>query len=170
MNQSDIESLVRTHQAGIWRFLRAMGCGAAEAEDLTQETFLEVLRRPFEQRNEKSSAAYLRLVARHQMLMARRKQGREVGLADVEDIVEQWSAYAGADDADGGLKVEALKECLKGLDERERRALELRYKEEVPREEIGRALNLSDGGVKNLMERARDKLKRCVERRLNKQG
>jgi RNA polymerase sigma-70 factor (ECF subfamily) len=64
--------------------------------------------------------------------------------------------------------VEALRECLKGLDERERKALELRYKEEVPREEIGRALDLSDGGVKNLMERAREKLKRCVERRLKK--
>jgi RNA polymerase sigma-70 factor (ECF subfamily) len=166
MNQSDLEGLVRTHQAGIWRFLRAMGCSAAEAEDLTQETFLEVLRRPFEQRSEKSSAAYLRLVARHQMLMVRRKGGREVGLADVEDIVDQWSAYTGEDD--GGLKVEALKECLKGLDERERRALELRYKEEVPREEIGRALELSDGGVKNLMERAREKLKRCMERRLKK--
>lgn len=164
MNQDDIAALVRTHQAGIWRYLRALGCGAAEAEDLTQETFLEVLRRPFEQRNEKSSAAYLRLVARHQMLMVRRKQGREVGLADVEGIDAEWSEYAGDDG--GGLKVEALKECLKGLDERERRALELRYKDDLPREEIGKALSLSDGGIKNLMERARDKLKRCMERRL----
>lgn len=164
MNQSDIESLVRAHQTGIWRYLRALGCSAAEAEDLTQETFLEVLRRPFEQRNEKSSAAYLRLVARHQMLMVRRKGGREVGLAEVEGIDAEWNEYAGDDG--GGLKVEALKECLKGLDERERRALELRYKDDLPREEIGRALDLSDGGVKNLMERARDKLKRCMERRL----
>lgn len=164
MNQSDIESLVRAHQTGIWRYLRALGCSAAEAEDLTQETFLEVLRRPFEQRNEKSSAAYLRLVARHQMLMVRRKGGREVGLAEVEGVDAEWNQYAGDDG--GGLRVEALKECLKGLDERERRALELRYKDEIPREEIGRALELSDGGVKNLMERARDKLKRCVERRL----
>jgi RNA polymerase sigma-70 factor, ECF subfamily len=164
MNQSDIESLVRTHQASIWRYLRALGCNGAEAEDLTQETFLEVLRRPFEQRNEKSSAAYLRLVARHQMLMVRRKKGREVGLAEIEGIDAEWSEYAGDDG--GGLKVEALKECLKGLEERERQALELRYKDEIPREEIGRALDLSDGGVKNLMERARDKLKRCMERRL----
>ena len=168
MPQSDIEGLVRTHQAGIWRYLRALGCNAAEAEDLTQETFLEVLRRPFEQRNERSSAAYLRLVARHQMLMVRRKHGREVGLAEVEGIEVEWSEYAGDDG--GGLKVEALRECLKGLDERERKALELRYKEEVPREEIGRALELSDGGVKNLMERARDKLKRCMERRLKDLG
>jgi RNA polymerase sigma-70 factor, ECF subfamily len=141
-----------------------LGCNGAEAEDLTQETFLEVLRRPFEQRNEKSSAAYLRLVARHQMLMVRRKKGREVGLAEIEGIDAEWSEYAGDDG--GGLKVEALKECLKGLEERERQALELRYKDEIPREEIGRALDLSDGGVKNLMERARDKLKRCMERRL----
>ncbi|MBP9892012.1 MAG: RNA polymerase sigma factor [Planctomycetes bacterium] len=164
MNQDDIAALVRTHQAGIWRYLRALGCSGAEAEDLTQETFLEVLRRPFEQRNEKSSAAYLRLVARHQMLMARRKRGREVGLAEVEGLDAEWNEYAGDDG--GGLKVEALKECLKGLEDRERRALELRYKDEIPREEIGRALDLSDGGVKNLMERAREKLKRCMERRL----
>jgi hypothetical protein len=78
----------------------------------------------------KSSAAYLRLVARHQMLMVRRKGGREVGLAEVEGIDAEWNEYAGDDG--GGLKVEALKECLKGLDERERRALELRYKDDDP--------------------------------------
>jgi RNA polymerase sigma-70 factor (ECF subfamily) len=168
MNQDDIAALVRTHQAGIWRYLRALGCSAAEAEDLTQETFLEVLRRPFEQRSDASSAAYLRLVARHQMLMARRKQGREVGLADIEGIDAEWNEYVG--DHDGGLHVEALKECLKGLEERERRALELRYKDELPREEIGKALGLSDGGIKNLMERAREKLKRCMERKLKPLG
>ena len=43
----DVARLVREHQAGVWRYLRVLGCPATEAEDLTQETFLAVLTRPF---------------------------------------------------------------------------------------------------------------------------
>lgn len=160
----DIESLVRAHQADIWRFLRALSCSAHEAEDLTQETFLEVMRKPFEQRSEASTAAYLRLVAKHRLFMERRKQGRMKELEALEGIEEQWAEFARDDGGEG--RVEALKQCMQGLEERELRALDMRYRLNLPREEIARALGLSDGGVKNLMERARDKLKQCVERKL----
>ena len=40
--------LIQTYQAGIWRYLRALGCDSAQAEDITQETFLNVLQKPFQ--------------------------------------------------------------------------------------------------------------------------
>ena len=40
--------LIQTYQAGIWRYLRALGCDSAQAEDITQETFLSVLQKPFQ--------------------------------------------------------------------------------------------------------------------------
>lgn len=38
--QADMAGLVRAHQAGVWRYLRFLGCHPDEADDLTQETFL----------------------------------------------------------------------------------------------------------------------------------
>jgi len=32
---------------GVWRYLRVLGCGVAEADDLVQETFVTVLSRGF---------------------------------------------------------------------------------------------------------------------------
>jgi hypothetical protein len=66
---SDAE-LVRKHQAGVWRYLRFLGCDEARADDLTQETFLAVLKGSFQQRGEAETAAYLRTVARSRFLMA----------------------------------------------------------------------------------------------------
>ena len=40
----DLASLVTLHQAGVWRYLRALGCDASLADDLTQDTFLEAWR------------------------------------------------------------------------------------------------------------------------------
>ena len=42
-----VEELARRHQAGVWRYLRLLGCAPDLADDLVQETFLQVLRRPF---------------------------------------------------------------------------------------------------------------------------
>ena len=69
----DPVELIETHQAGVWRYLRALGCQPAQADDLTQETFLAVLRKPFEYRGREAAAAYLRRVARRQWLMSARK-------------------------------------------------------------------------------------------------
>ena len=42
-NELDAAQLIREHQAGVWRYLRVLGCSRELAEDLTQETFLAVL-------------------------------------------------------------------------------------------------------------------------------
>ena len=36
--------LIERHQRGVWRYLRMLGCDSSTADDLTQETFLQVHR------------------------------------------------------------------------------------------------------------------------------
>ena len=43
----DPAQLIEKYQVGVWRYLRALGCEPALADDLTQETFLSVLQHPF---------------------------------------------------------------------------------------------------------------------------
>ncbi len=116
----DVTQLVRQHQADVWRYLRYLGAAPAEAEDLTQETFLEVLRKPFQQRSSAETAAYLRTVARNRLLMQRRSQSRKPATVDVDQLDDVWVATTGST---GSLDpyVEALRHCLEtSLDERQK--------------------------------------------------
>ena len=159
--------LVRTHQAGVWRYLRFLGCDAEEADDLVQETFLAVLRDGFDVRSPAETAGYLRTVARRRLLMARRKARNRPALVDLEAAEAVWARMAGDDGL--GDYLAALGECLdRALTPRVRRALELQYADRASRDQIAAELSLAVEGVKTLLRRARTTLRDCVERRLGR--
>jgi RNA polymerase sigma-70 factor (ECF subfamily) len=160
----DLASLVQRHQAGVWRYVRFLGADAAEADDLTQETFLAVARSEFVERDERQSAGYLRTVARNQLLVLRRKQDREISTVELEAADTVWAAAAGADGSLDGY-LDALRECVDGLDGRARQAIDLCYRDGAGREAIAAALDMQPDGVKTLLRRTRQVLRECVERK-----
>ncbi|HWB12659.1 MAG TPA: sigma-70 family RNA polymerase sigma factor [Pirellulales bacterium] len=155
----DVARLVREHQTGVWRYLRVLGCPAAEAEDLTQETFLAVLTRPFHDYNRQATAAYLRQVARNLFISSRR---RAVAVAELDEAEAAWLRWAIKDD--GQELMDALQACLQKLTDRARQALDLRFGRQAPRAEIAAALGLSEDGAKNLMQRAKQQLRACIDK------
>lgn len=163
----DVSRLVREHQAGLWRYLRVLGCPADEADDLTQETFLAVLTRPFQDYNRHATAAYLRQVARNLFVTRCRRAVSSVELDEAEAAWLKW-----ADQDDGEDLLSALRECLQALTERARQALTLRFglhqegTQEASRAQIAGALGLSEDGAKNLLQRAKQQLRECIERKL----
>ncbi|MCB9895999.1 MAG: RNA polymerase sigma factor [Planctomycetes bacterium] len=161
MTQLDLESLWRDHGVDLQRFLRVLGARPTEAEDAVQEAFLQALRTPPQERSPGETAAWLRTVAKNVFLKSLRKT-RKVVSVDMQTIEQDWADVAGNDGAQG--MVEALKRCISFLDERERRVLHLRYNLNASRERMAEDLGLSEGGVKNLLERVKAKLKECVER------
>ena len=162
----DLADLVRQHQAGIWRYLRFLGADAPEADDLTQETFLAVMRSPFEMRSPRQTGAYLRTVARNCLLMARRKSQREVPAGDLSLAEEVWCEAAANDGLDDYL--EALRSCLQSaVTDRMREAITARYRDGQSRESIAALMQLSVDGVKTMLRRARACLRDCVQRKLN---
>ncbi len=165
--KADMAAMVQAHQAGVWRYLRFLGCDAAEADDLTQDTFLAVLRKPFELRSPPETAAYLRTVARNRLLMARRRKGNSPRAVDLDAAEVVWAQSAGDNGLDDYLV--ALGHCLEvAVSPRTRRALELQYRDRASHAEIAAELDLAVEGVKTLLRRARDVLRDCVERRLGR--
>ena len=156
--------LIETHQAGVWRYLRALGCDRAEADDLTQETFLAVLQKPFDDFNPAATAGYLRKVAHNLFITVRRRAGRVVPVEDIEQVSTLWSQWAGEDNGEATL--ELLQECLAELTQRARWALEMRFQDRLPRLEIAAALKITEHGAKNLMQRAKKQLRGCIERKM----
>ncbi len=155
---------IAKHQIGVWRYLRAIGCEASLADDLTQDTFFAVLRRPFEFVSDAASAGYLRRVAYHLLVTARRKSNRMVVTDCAESFETDWARWAGFDHGDTAM--DALQDCFGRLTKRAQMSLRMRFAEEASRETIAEALGISEHGAKNLMQRAKQQLRDCVESKL----
>lgn len=160
----DAAQLIVTHQRGVWRYLRSLGCDASLAEDLTQETFLKVLQRPFEERSQAATAAYLRTTARNLYISVLRQAGRNLDV-DIAELEASWSRWAELDGGD--TLIETLKSCLETITDRARQALEMRFRDQASRADIAGSLGISEHGAKNLMQRAKQALKTCIEQKTN---
>jgi RNA polymerase sigma-70 factor (ECF subfamily) len=158
----DAESLISQHQVGVWRYLRAIGCDNALADDLTQETFVAVLKRPFQDFSHASTAAYLRRVAYHLLVTLRRRQERMMVTDDMETLDRDWARWAGCDST-GNELIDALSDCFSRLTQRAQTSLKMRFRENASREQIALSLGITEHGAKNLMQRAKLQLRQCLE-------
>lgn len=157
--------LIEQHQDGIWRYLRSLGCDAETAKDVTQDTFLAVLEKPFNDYNPASTAAYLRKAARNLFISAMRRAGRMIVVEDIDQIDMDWARWAGRDN--GEEMLQRLQECLSLLTDRARWALEMRFRERLSRTEIADNLGITQHGAKNLMQRAKQQLRKCIQEKMN---
>ncbi len=158
--------LIARHQRGVWRYLRMLGCDDSMADDLTQETFLRVLRRDgFVQLSEMATSSYLRRTAYNLLVSSHRKSKRVQTMPDSPLMDEIWDRWAGKD-LSGDRAVDSLKECLLSLTDRARLALRMRFGNDATRIEIAEALDISEHGARNLMQRAKAQLRECVEAKL----
>lgn len=156
--------LVQTHQVGVWRYLRSLGCDSHEAEDLTQDTFLKVLEKPFQEMGEAAARSYLLRVAKHQLIDRRRREGRSIAVENIEQIDEFWNRQAATSGQDNQRDlVDTLRDCLEGLTSRAQKALRMRFEDHCTREQIAEALGIGPHGAKNLMQRAKQQLKQCLD-------
>ena len=156
---SDRELLVRTHLRGVWRYLRFLGCDRAQADDLTQETFMVFLRKPFTFVAIEATSGYLRGIARYVYLEARRQK-----TGDFDGLDRVFTDYARQSDGDEYL--EALRECEQTLAGHTRQAVRMHYGEALTQLEVADELGMKENGVKTMLQRARRHLRECIERRL----
>ncbi|RIK62769.1 MAG: sigma-70 family RNA polymerase sigma factor [Planctomycetota bacterium] len=159
----ELERLVEAHQRGVWRYLRFLGAGESEADDLTQETFLEVWRKPFEQQTPQATAAYLRCVAKNRFLMFIRARGRRPAVIDLEQAEHDFAQFARDDGGDS--QVDALTDCMGRLDGRARQAVDLFYRDGHSRQQAAQLMHMKEEGFKTLLRRVKELLRECMERR-----
>ncbi len=158
----DLQELVAAHQGGMRRYLRFLRCPDDRVDDVVQEAFLALLRSNACLHEIEDHGAWLRQAARHRYLDERRR-GRRVRSVGVEELDAVWARVA-LDNGNGYLA--HLRSCLAELEQRERFALDLQYGDRRSRAEIGDELGLSIGGVKSLLMRAKEALRRCIGRKM----
>jgi RNA polymerase sigma-70 factor (ECF subfamily) len=170
LSRAELETLVRTHQAEIYRYVRYLGADRDVAQDLVQETFLAACRatHPVLNADLRQRAAYLRGIARNQFLYWCRQHRRGPYPAAPEELERAdliWNDEF-LRKGDGFDYVEALRECLKDLPENARGVLDLRYAQDKSREEMAGLLKMTEDGIKSLLRRVRSALGDCIRKRL----
>lgn len=150
--------MVERHGAELLRYATALLGDAAAAEDAVQEAFgraLEALGRYPEGRiRELSLRAWLYKVTLNVVRNSRRGRGREIPVARVPE--GDWGVGEAPAPTEAGL--DALK-ALRGLPERQRTAVALRYLSDLPYAEIARATGWPEGTCKTLVRRGLGRLR-----------
>jgi len=158
------EALVERHLLAVWRYLRMHGADAHEADDLAQEAFVVALQKGAAALDPAATAAFLRRTARFLFLRLRRDHRDAVELADAVD--ELWALDCEHDGGDGLL--EALRRCVGELQGRARAAIDRCYGLagwNSDRDAAAHDLGLQPNGLKTLLQRTRQLLRACIERR-----
>ncbi|MHC4513314.1 MAG: RNA polymerase sigma factor [Planctomycetota bacterium] len=161
--QVGVAEWVGRHQGYVWRYLRYLGCESNLAEDLAQETFLAAFVHGIPDKNPPTAQAWLRTTARNLYCAHARQVQRRGEMTRLQELDAVFEVHAHPDLGQSYLA--ALDQCLQLLDGRGREVLHLRYREGASRAEMATAIGLSEEGVKTLLRRVKEQLRRCIEKR-----
>jgi RNA polymerase sigma-70 factor (ECF subfamily) len=157
--------LVDRYQKPIYNFILRTVRDEIEAEDLTQNTFVQVWRSARRYRVSARFSTWLYTIARNLALNELRRRGRhraesldaahpdlqEQPLHQVEDV----AALSGPDELVRRELLAKVEEAIADLPEQQRTALLLCREEEVSYEEIARILGVSLSATKSIIHRGR---------------
>lgn len=160
------DRLIAEHLRRIFLLIYRMVGNVADAQDLTQETFIKALQRRDQLKDAARAAQWLSRIATNTALDFLRRHGR-AAWCDLEEVGEplrsrELSPEQVLLDAE---RRELLEEALQALTPRERAALILRDIEDVPAAAVARYLNCSKATVRSHIANARVKFRRFLAKR-----
>lgn len=149
-----LERLYRVYERPVYSLARRLTRASEDAEDVLQETFVEVYRSLGAWRGEGSLWAWIRTIAASKALMRYRREKLREG-EPLDD-----SAASGGDDVPLRLDIEA---ALSRLSERSRAVVWLHDVEGYTHEEIGELMGMTTSFSKSQLARAHAKLRHWLD-------
>ena len=175
MNPGDRELFieqVREHHAGLRGFVRSLGVDPLWVDDVAQEAFIVAYNRLEEFDHSRDFGAWLRGIARNLVINERRKDARRKRIISdnlTEVLIASSSASDEEDDEMGDLalvRLNALKECVKGLPEKSLKLLKSRYEDDNSAQDIAEEFSMNPPAVRKALERMRTALRECMEEKM----
>jgi RNA polymerase sigma-70 factor (ECF subfamily) len=159
--------LYERHRTPVFRFACRVLGSAQQAEDVTQECFLSILRRPEAFRAERASLrTYLCAIARHLALKLLRKRGQETLVDDPPEEAPGGAPPAGGRDplsaAIAAEAAEAVRTAVEALPPLQREAVVLFEYQEMSLADVAAVCDTDVGTVKSRLHRARERLRRTL--------
>jgi RNA polymerase sigma factor (sigma-70 family) len=143
------------HRDAVWRFLVA-AVGRADAEDCFQETFLSALRAYPSLRDANNLRGWVLTIANRKALDSHRARARRaVPVADAVAIDNRSASTASRAD-------ETVWAAVRGLPDRQRSAVVLRYVADLPHREIAATIGCSEDAARRSLHEGLTKLREAV--------
>lgn len=165
-NEDAIETLVRQYETGVFRLALSIVGDEAEANEITQETFLAALRSLAAYREKQSFKAWLYTIAlNHSRSHLRKRKAVERLRATLTTIfrIEHHKPAQPEDAVIHNEKEAEVWKALNQLDELHRIVVVLRYFHELPVSEISQILSVKEGTIHSRLHSAREKLKNTLK-------
>jgi len=151
----------------IFRYVMSMIRDTAEAEDLTQETFLRAYRRRDSLRDEGAQTTWLYRIATHVCLDRLRQYARRAPKESEIDLDEMDIAEPDTPSLQQEIEQDEMSECVQGylndLSDSYRAAILLHDMHDLTAPQIAQLLGVSLATVKIRLHRARNKLRIALQ-------
>lgn len=160
------DCFVRENLRHVFSIIYRIVGNVADAQDLTQETFIKALQRKDQLKDAQKGAQWLGRVASNTAIDFLRRKGR-VNFTEIDSLSEPLPDPV-ARRADVEMlrseEAEHLDQCLSTLSVRERTALVLRDVEDMPASEVAKVLGCSPATVRSHIANARIKFRAVFEK------
>jgi RNA polymerase sigma-70 factor (ECF subfamily) len=156
-------------QPTITSFIRMLISDYQQADDVLQRVAVTLVRKFDQYDPSRPFGAWAIGVAKFEVLYYRRERATDkhiFGDSVIEHIASRYEVLV--EDTDPIR--DALQLCLDQLKGRSRDVIELRYRRGMKSSSIAQEMTLSAGAVRMLLCRARESLRRCIERRIARQN
>lgn len=154
-NPVTIEGLIDQHHEVVFRYSFRLAGNQADAEDLSQQTFLIAQQKLEQLRNPESAKGWLLTICRNRFLKSiRRSQQATISSSElpVEEIPDELPG-------DDWIDSELIQNCLEQLPEEYRVVLLMFYFEQLSYKEIADQLDVKIGTVMSRLSRAKSRLR-----------
>jgi RNA polymerase sigma-70 factor (ECF subfamily) len=173
------EVLVLRHQRMLFNVALRMVGSYADAADIVQDAFIAAWSRIDNFRGEARFSTWLTAIVvnltRNRIQQRSVSEGRaayslNAPLPDCEGLMPDPPSMtpSALDRLEEAELRQMVQRCIEALDQGFREVLVLRDMQEMSYEEVGSALNLREGTVKSRLFRARDAVKDCLKRTLDR--
>ena len=158
-DESGLNDIVEMYGNNLMFFINGFVKNIALAEDLMEDTFMELIVHKHHFREESSFKTYLFKIGRNKALNALKKNKVWVSLeTEIEDTNKMEDMIIRSD------KHRQVREALKKIKKDYATEIHLIYFEGMSYEEIGKVMKKNNKQIKNLAHRARNSLKEVLEK------
>jgi RNA polymerase sigma factor (sigma-70 family) len=151
-DEGALEQLYRAYEAGVYNLARRLTKTAEDAEDVLQETFLEVCRSLGSWRGDGSLWGWIRTITASKALMRYRREK----VREADELDEETGTGSRGDDVPLRLDLES---AMSRLPERSRAVVWLHDVEGYTHEEIAEMMGMTTSFSKSQLARAHQKLR-----------
>lgn len=168
-NQQDYTVLIKQYQQNVFRTAMGLLHSKEDAEEVTQDVFVKVYQSLSSFNGKSTFSTWLYRITVNTCLNFLRKKKRKnfwIGLSDIlqipskdkqpETIITERSEKA------------VIQHAIDSLPEKQRLAFVFTKYEDLPQKQVAEIMNLSEGAVEQLVLRAKNNLKKILEKELDR--